>query len=169
MVGSFPYSQLAFTGEAQRSHWLLVRVALKLIAAAALSCSMGCAAASGSVEDTQADATEADPVAAAEPSRSALRDGAYATPQTFGGFCEEGLGVYLSAAGDTAELTLYVVWPAKSATFHRPALYLTTQEGDHSKTEVAEFDDVTLQAGESRYFRRQADGKLMEVFADFAE
>jgi len=91
-----------------------------------------------------------------------------ATPDSVGGFSMEGVGVYLSAARDTAEMTLYVVAPAETVTFSRPALYLTTREGDHSKTDMAEFEDVTLDAGESRTLRKEADGTLMEVFADFA-
>jgi hypothetical protein len=91
----------------------------------------------------------------------------FATPQKFGGFSANGVGVYLSAVNDVAELTLYVVAPAQSATFGRPALYLTTREGDHTKTDVAEFEDVTLEAGESRVFSEEASGRLTEVFADF--
>lgn len=151
--------------DASGSQWLPLRTIGRLLTTAALITAAGCTGTSdGFAEDT----SDADQVAADEPTHTALRNGVFATPETIGGFSAEGVGVYLSAVDDTAELTLYVVPPAEIATFGRPALYLTTQEGDHWKTEVAEFDDVTVEAGESRVFRAQADGTLMEVFADFA-
>jgi hypothetical protein len=119
----------------------------------------------GLVEET----TDVSQTASAEPSRMALRNAAYATPEAIGGFCVDGVGVYLSAVDGVAELTLYVVAPATRVTFDRPALYLTTQEGDHWNTEVAEFEAVTLEAGESHVFREEAEGPLMEVVADFAD
>ena len=140
---------------------------MPLVAALLLAAASGCVA--GNAELTQDSSGPGQVAAVDEPARLALSNGAYATPSTFGGFCADGVGVYLSAVNDSAELTLYVVWPAKSATFERPALYLTTQEGDHARTEVEEFEDVTLQAGESRSLHKQADGKLMEAFADFAD
>ncbi|HKU39914.1 MAG TPA: hypothetical protein VJR89_17260 [Polyangiales bacterium] len=149
------------------SHWLRTRPALLLLMAA-LGSAAGCASGGAAVaEDDEASTTEPGPEARADPTRAALQSGAYATPQAIGGFCVQGVGVYLSAVQDTAELTLYVVAPAQSATFARPALYLTTQEGESSKTEVAEFEDVTLQAGESFVLRKETEDRLLEVFADF--
>jgi len=156
--------------DASCRQWLPLRSFLPLVATAALVCAAGCA---GSAEGVAGDPVEpgdtsgTDEVAADEPIQTALRNGVFATPEAVGGFSTDGVGVYLSAVDKTAELTLYVVAPAQSATFSRPALYLTTREGDHSKTDVAEFEDVTIVAGESRVFREEAGGKLMEVFADF--
>jgi hypothetical protein len=151
--------------------WLPLRTFLQWLAAAALVCAAGCAGnierAAGDAEDP-GDTSGTDEIAADEPAQTALHNGVFATPESIGGFSTDGVGVFLSAVNDTAELTLYVVAPAQSATFERPALYLSTQEGDHLKTEVAEFEDVTIEAGESRVFREEAGGKLMEVFADFA-
>jgi hypothetical protein len=144
------------------SHWRPLRSISWLLTMAGIIAAAGCTG--GSAEDT----SDTDPVVAEEPAHPALRNGVFATPQAVGGSSADGVGVFLSAVGDTAELTLYVVAPARSATFVRPALYLTTQEAEHSKTEVAEFEDVTMQAGESRVLREQADGTLLEVFADFA-
>jgi hypothetical protein len=143
--------------------WLPLRAISQALATAALVCAAGCA---GSIERVAGE--PASEVAPEDQTQAALHKGVLATPDTVGGFSTDGVGVYLSAVDDTAELTLYVVAPAQRATFSRPALYLTTQDGEHSKTEVAEFDDVTIEAGESRVFSREAGGKLMEVFADFA-
>jgi hypothetical protein len=159
----------AFEAEAVRRQWLL-RAGLPLFAAA-LSFVGGCLP-TGEERALAEDTTETSEsgIAAADPMMEALRNGAYATPDEVGGFCVEGVGVFLSAVGDTAELTLYVVAPAERMTFDRPALYLTTRDGDHETTEIAEFDGVTLEAGESRVFRSAvADGTLVGVFADFAD
>jgi hypothetical protein len=157
--------------DASCRQWLPLRKFSHLFATAALVCAAGCAGSSERVIGDPAepgDTSGTDEVAADEPFQTALHNGVVATPQTVGGFSTGGVGVYLSAVDDMAELTLYVAAPAQIATFGRPALYLSTQEGDHQKTEVAEFDEVTIEAGESRVFRKEAGGKLMEVFADFA-
>lgn len=143
----------------------------RTLAAAALVCTVGCAGTSESVTEepvTPEGAANTTDVTAEAPVQAALRNGVLATPETVGGFSMDGVGVFLSAANDTAEMTLYVVAPAEAVTFARPALYLTTQEGDHETTDVAEFETVTLQMGESRTFRQDANGPLTEVFADFA-
>lgn len=114
------------------------------------------------------EAEQADQVAAADPIQAALLEGAYATPDTIGGFSVDGVGVYLSADTSAAELTLYVAPPADSAIFGRPALYITTQDGEHATTEVVEFEDVTLQVAESRVFRHEVEHPLIEVVANFA-
>jgi hypothetical protein len=151
-----------------RSQWLLTR-SLPLIAAALVSLT-GCMPTGEAPDvtpefaDETSETSERTPVDA---TREALRSGAYATPEEVGGFCVDGVGVLLTAVDDAAELTLYVVAPAKSATFNAPALHLTTLEGDHSKTEIAEFEDVTLEAGQSHVFRREAGGPLMDAFAAF--
>lgn len=142
-----------------------------LFVTAAIVCAVGCAGSAESVAGDPADREETsrtDEVASDEPIQTALHKGVFATPETGGGFSMDGVGVYLSAVNNAAELTVYVVAPAQRATFARPALYLTTQEGDHATTEVAELEDVTLEAGESHVFREEAEGNLMEVFADFA-
>lgn len=138
---------------------------LVLLLAAALSVAgPGCVDANG--EGLEAPSPDA-PASADEPIVTALRRGAFATPQAVGGFCSHGMGVYLSAVNNTAELTLYVVAPRSSATFGRPALYVTTRAGDYTQTETVEFDDVTLSAGDSHVLRKEAQGTLVEVFADF--
>lgn len=146
----------------RRGSWCLL--------SAVLVCAAGCVG-EDPADDVAAPtyAPEAHEVSPEEPGVAVLRSGsASATPETVGGFCRDGAGVYLSATQDAAELLLYVVTPAQRATFSRPALYLTTREGDHSKTEVAEFEDVTLEAGESLVLQKEATGVLMEVLADFA-
>ena len=144
--------------KSSRKPGLPLPAALPLLAAIFAA---GCAGnAEGAVPE---DISDTDQVAVA-----ALRMDAFATPETVGGFCTEGAGVFLSAVDNTAELTLYVVAPATIATFGHPALYLTTQEGEHRATETVEFEDVTLEAGESRVLRKQTAGTLMEVYADFA-
>lgn len=98
--------------------------------------------------------------------RIALQTGASAEPGDNDGFCENGAGVILSAIGDAAYLTLYVVTPAEMVTFERSTLHLTTQRADGEATEVDDFEPVTLEAGESRSFTVEADGSLMHVVAE---
>jgi hypothetical protein len=143
--------------DASPRQWLQLRTFLTWLATASLVCGAGCA---GSIERAAGDTSETDEVAADQQTQAALHKGAFATPETLGGFSADGVGVLLSAVNNTAELTLYVAAPAQSATFERPALYTVT--------EVAEFDDVTIDAGQSRVFSKEAGGKLMEAFADFA-
>jgi hypothetical protein len=158
------------TVEASCRQWQALSRFWLWLATAALVSAAGCAGSRQGVEGDSpdlADTSGAAQAAADEPIQSALHNGVFATPQNFGGFSANGVGVFLSAVNDVAELTLYVVAPAQSAAFGRPALYLTTQQGDHVKTDVAEFEDVTLEAGESRVFSEEAGGRLTEVFADF--
>ncbi|HKP56303.1 MAG TPA: hypothetical protein VJV78_06275 [Polyangiales bacterium] len=128
-----------------------------------LLCAAGCTGSSAHSTERREDP------AAEAPLQAAPRDEAFATPEMVGGFCTDGVGVFLTAVDDAAELTLYVVAPAERATFSRPALHLTTLDGEHSQTEVVEFEDVTLEAGESHVLRQEAVGTLMEVFAEFAD
>src|SRR5262245_1177773 len=124
-----------------RNPWRLMQVALPLLAAASVGC-MGVndrtILASQSM-DTQAqvDDDEAEVLDEA-PAPEAPHATAYATPDEVGGFALQGVGVYLNVVDDRAELMLYVVAPATIATFSRPTLYMTTQEGDHTATETAE-------------------------------
>jgi len=134
---------------------------LQLMMVAAVLCSVS---ACTGTEAELAGAEIAEDVEV-EPTRIALRKSASAAADEIDGYCENGVGVYLSAAEDTAELTLYVVTPAESATFERPALHFTVQQGDREMTEDTEFETVTLNAGESRTFFAQAQGKLMDVAA----
>ena len=156
MTQSFPHT--VRPAKSSRRRWLPLPATLPLLAALFAA---GCAGSAEDISDT-------DEVAIGQLSRPEHGMDAFATPETVGGFCSDGAGVYLSAVDNTAELTLYVVAPATIATFGRPALYLTTQEGEHWATETVEFEDVTLEAGESRVLRKQAAGTLMEVYADFA-
>ncbi len=168
----------ASDANATRRQWLQAR-SLPLIAAALVSVS-GCLPTGESPEISEeladetsetrssASADAESSASDAEAMREALRTGAWATPEDVGGFCVDGVGVLLTAVDDAAELTVYVVAPAKSATFTGAALRLTIREGDHSMTEVAELEDVTLEAGESHVFRREAHGQLMDAFANFA-
>jgi hypothetical protein len=137
-----------------------------IVAAAALLSASGCVGVEA--DFSQADSDEIA-IAEVEPTRIALRAGtASAGADEIDGYCESGVGVYLSATADRAELTLYVVAPAESATFEHPALRLTTQEGDGQKTDISEFETVTLVAGESRVFAKHAEGTLMNVVAEVA-
>lgn len=107
-----------------------------------------------------------DAPATVEPTRIALQTAASAEPGENDGSCENGAGVILSALGDAATLTVYVVAPAEIVTFERTTLRLRTQQAAGEVTEVAEFETVTLEAGESRSFSSEVDGKLMNVAAE---
>jgi hypothetical protein len=111
-------------------------------------------------------AGDSDTVRDVESTRIALRTGASAGPDELDGFCEDGAGVFLSAYGETADLTIYVVAPAETVTFERPALRLTTMLDGRPTTDISEFEDVTLHAGESRVFTAQTVGTLMDVVAE---
>jgi hypothetical protein len=134
--------------------------------AAALLSASGCLGAEADFPQAGSDEIATADV---EPSRIALRAGiASAGADKIDGFCDSGVGVYLSATADRAELTLYVVAPAESATFGHPALRVTTQEGDAQKTDISEFESVTLVAGESRVFAKHVEGTLLNVVAELA-
>jgi hypothetical protein len=137
----------------------------QFICAAAVLCGGSGCMGTAEADFAQSDSEENSP-AGVEPTRIALRTGASVTPDDIDGFCNDGVGVYLSATTDRAELTVYVVAPAESAVFDRPALRLTTQQGDHQATDVMEFETIELQAGESRVFSKQAAGTLMDVVAE---
>lgn len=131
------------------------------VCAAMLIAASGCMATGDDL--AQNDNMDATNVA---PARIALRTGAAVAPDDIDGFCEDGVGVYLSANGEQAELTVYVVAPATSVTFARPTLRLTTMLDGSPTTDVSEFEDVTLNAGESRVFTAQTQGTLMDVAAE---
>jgi hypothetical protein len=107
-----------------------------------------------------------DEAQAVVPARVALRSGTSTAADEIDGYCENGVGVYLSAAGDSAELTLYLVPPATRATFEHPALRLSVAQPEGAITDRHEFESVTLQVGESRVLSRQAQGKLMAAAAE---
>lgn len=132
-----------------------------MLAAALLLGVSGCA---GTEQDLSGSAL--DEAQSVEPTRIALRSGTSASADEIDGYCENGVGVYLSAAGDAAELTLYLVPPATQVTFEHPALRLSVAQSDGATTDRYEFDSVTLQAGESRVLTKQADGKLMAAAAE---
>jgi hypothetical protein len=135
-------------------------VCATIVLSAAGGC-MGTAEAELAGSDSEASAP-----ATVEPTRIALRAGASVTPDDVDGFCNDGVGVYLSATAQSAELIVYVVAPADSAVFIRPALHLTTQQGDRQATDVVEFETTELQAGESQVFTKQTDGALLDVVAE---
>jgi hypothetical protein len=123
----------------------------------------------GTAEDFDQTTSEDTEIPEVESTRISLRAGvAVASPDEFDGYGSNGVGLYLSAIADRAELTLYVVAPAESAVFDHPVLRLTTQQGDSQTTEIVEFDSVALSAGESRVLAKQADGRLEQVVADVA-
>jgi len=137
-----------------------------IVAAAALLSVGGCMSAEADLAAADSDEIAAEDVM---PTRIALSTGAASTSAgEIDGYCDRGIGVYLSATADRAELMVYVVTPAEYATFVRPALRLTTQDGADQKTDVSEFETVTLVAGESRVFTKQAEGTLMKAIAEVA-
>lgn len=126
----------------------------------------GCMA-TAEADFSQSDSEQAD-ADSVQPARIALRSGAAVEPGEFDGYCENGIGVYLSADDTQALLTVYVVSPAESAVFVRPTMRLTTQDGDAQATEVSEFETIELGAGESRLFAEYTDGPLMDVAAELS-
>lgn len=142
----------------------MARRNVQLICAAALLFG-GCMTAEA--DFSQSD-LEAEEVAGVEGKRIALRSGANVEPGEFDGYCENGIGVYLSADDTRALLTVYVVSPAESAVFVRPTLRLTTQDGDAQSTDVSEFETIELGAGESRLFSEYTDGQLTDVAAELS-
>ena len=151
------------------SPWRLVNLSLPLMAAAAVGC-MGVdetTSLTGQSVEAQAQVEDGEQVLEDVRVPDVTRDTAYATPDEVGGFAVQGAGVYLNVVDDRAELMLYVVAPATSATFVQPTLYLTTQEGDHTATETVVIEDVTLESGDSRVYTRHGQGPLLEAVADF--
>jgi hypothetical protein len=133
------------------------------LTAAAVALLSGCMTAAADFAQTDA---EGNAIEAVEQTPSALRTQTVVAPNEFDGYCDDGVGIYLSADDAKAQLTVYVVTPAVSAVFVRPALQLTTQEGDTESTQVREFETVTLHAGESRVFTEYAEGALMDATAE---
>jgi hypothetical protein len=125
----------------------------------------GCMTAEADFSQSDLEAQEVEGV---EGKRIALRSGAAVEPGEFDGYCENGIGVYLSADDTHALLTVYVVTPAESAVFVRPTLRLTTQNGDAQTTEVSEFETIELGAGESKLLSEYTDGQLTEVVAELS-
>ncbi|HET8932863.1 MAG TPA: hypothetical protein VFN67_05465 [Polyangiales bacterium] len=137
--------------------------ALPLLASGALLLS-GCMteAEARNSEDETAE------VEAVGQTRIALRSGAEVGPDEIDGYCENGIGVYLSADDTQAMLTVYVVTPAERAVFVHPTLHLTTQQGDIQWTQDRQFETIELEAGESHSFAQDADGALMNVSAELS-
>lgn len=124
----------------------------------------GCAGAEADSASLETDTAENFAI---EPAQSALHAAdVSARADENDGFCDNGLGVYLSATANSADLTVYVVTPAKSATFEHPILRVTMADGDGEKTVVREFGTVTLEAGESRTFSEYVEGTLVNVVAE---
>lgn len=92
---------------------------------------------------------------------------ALATPDEFGDYFADGVGAFLSAKNDVAELTLYLLPPAKTATIKHPSLLLVMPEDLDRATETNDFEDVTLETGQSHAFHVQAPGTLTQVIASF--
>jgi hypothetical protein len=137
----------------------------EIVCATMLLCVAGGCMSTAEAELASGDSEDFAP-ATVEPTRIALRAGASVTPDDVEGFCNDGVGVYLSATTNTAELIVYVVPPAESAVFVRPALHLTTQQGDGQATDVMQFETTELQVGESQVFSKQSDGALLDVVAE---
>lgn len=100
--------------------------------------------------------------------RIGLRTGANVEPGELDGYCENGVGVFLSADDKQALLTLYVVTPAESAVFVRPTLRITTHDGDTQSSQVSEFETIELGAGESKLFAAYTEGQLMDAEAQLS-
>jgi hypothetical protein len=92
---------------------------------------------------------------------------ALATPDEFGDFFANGVGAFLSAKNNVAELTLYVLPPAKTATFKHPTLVLVMPRDPEPTNEANDFEDVTLETGQSHAFHVEAPGPLTQVIASF--
>jgi hypothetical protein len=124
----------------------------------------GCVGAEADFASLETDTAEN---VASEPAQSALHAAAVsARVDETHGFCENGLGMYLSATANSAALTVYVVTPAEVVTFEHPILRVTLSDGDSQTTVVREFETVTLEAGESRTFSEYAEGTLLNVVAE---
>lgn len=119
----------------------------------------------GCMSAAEAEMSEPESQAVGQ-TRIALRAGAWVGPDEVDGYCENGLGVYLSADEHQAMLTVYVVTPAERGVFVSPTLHLTTQQGDIQWTQDQQFETVALEAGQSRTFTLDADGALMNVEAE---
>lgn len=123
---------------------------------------------SGCMTGAEAETAYSDQETVPGQTRIALRSGASVGPDEIDGYCENGIGVYLSADDTQALLTVYVVTPAESAVFVRPTLHLTTQEGDVQWIQDRQFETVELEAGQSHTFALEADGALMNVDAELS-
>lgn len=142
----------------------MARRNVHLICAAALLFG-GCMTAEADYAQSDLEAQEIEGV---EGTRIALRSGANVEPGEFDGYCENGIGVFLSADDKQALLTVYVITPAESAVFVRPRIRLTTQDGDAQSTKVSEFETIELGAGESKLFAEYTEGQLMDVKAELS-
>jgi hypothetical protein len=125
----------------------------------------GCLTAEADLSQSDIEGSDVDGVA---PARIALRSGATVEPGEFDGYCEKGIGVFLSADDTKALLTVYVVTPAQSAVFVKPTLRLTTQDGDAQSTKVSEFETIELSAGESQVFSDISETPLMDAVAELS-
>jgi len=135
-----------------------------MTALAALLCTSGCMHAEAPLASAATEDTAPPDV---DRAHIALHRGtASADADEIDGYCERGLGVYLSATAEQAELTVYVVAPAQVATFEHPVLRVTSQRDGVQETEVGEFESVTLEAGESWVFSKRAKGSLVNVVAE---
>jgi len=155
-----------------------IHLPLRSMLVALLLCGSACAAAADGVvseraaaapvAEPMADALRAEPVSEPPPAaRIALQSDASVAPDEIDGYCEDGVGVYLSADDESAQLVLYVVAPAETAVFWHPSLRLTVQDGEKQAIEAAEYDTFELKAGESRVFTLRADGRrLMHAAAE---
>lgn len=104
---------------------------------------------------------------APEQSAGPMLAAAVATPEEFGGYFYKGVGAFLSAKNNVAELTVYVLPPASSATFKHPKLLLVMPHDQALEAEADDFDEVTLKTGQSRSFHTEAPGTLTQVVASF--
>lgn len=124
----------------------------------------GCVGAADNRAETEPDAIELVEVEEGEVPVLAT---ALATPDEFGSYFSNGVGAFLSAKNDVAELTLYVLPPAERATFKKPSLLLVMPDDLEHATEANDFEDVTLETGQSHAFHTVAPGTLTQVVASF--
>jgi hypothetical protein len=147
-----------------RKNMTYVNLRLMAFSAALLCATSGCLGSEAEVAAADLATTENYEF---EPSPSATHMGPVsAKVDENDGYCEDGLGVFLSATADTATLTVYVVTPAERSMFERPTLRLTLSDGDSERTVVREFATITLEAGDSSTFSEHVDGTLMNVDAE---
>jgi hypothetical protein len=142
------------------SHWKLM---VGLVAAS--SAIIGCVGTEAEFADRESNLIADD-----EPAQpAAALASALATPAEFGGYFANGVGAFLSAQNNSADLTLYVVTPASRTTFKHPSLQLMMPGDEPDElAEAQDFEDVTLEQGESRSFHAEPSGELQQVIANFA-
>ena len=106
-------------------------------------------------------------VAALEQSLGPKLATALATPDEYGSYFSNGVGAFLSAKNNVAEVTFYVLPPAELAMIKHPKLLLVMPSEQEPATEQNDFEDVTLKTGQSHAYHIEAPGTLTQVIASF--